>query len=374
MLKHNSNMLNFNVYVFLSTFARNLIEVFVGVVLLKRGFPLHDVILFYLLIYGFSVFLCFVAIQMSKKFSNILVGIIGILAFISLQIILNFSGDGLWYIIVCALIYSIYRRVYWGSRRYFTLQVVDDKNISKQYSFLVIVNQLGIVTAAYIGSLLLQFLDISIVTAVSISLLVLSIFFMSRLKFKNEHSKTKLHPIRTIKMFPKSSMVHIGCYELQNVIKYLLSLFLIIYVRDTYTTIGVVHLIANIATIVFIYIYGRLINKKRNYLKLSIIFIILVFVLQTNTTGVALMIASFLQGFAEKMYDQSFNKEMLTLSKKFDYYNFNLIYELTQNIFRFLAVAFIFFFVHDIKVMIYMMLAFLSIALFFKFRTTISKK
>lgn len=374
MHKWNRNMFNFNAYVFLSTFARNLIEVFVGVILFKRGFPLHDVILFYLLIYGFSVLLCFVAIQMSKRFSNKLVGVIGIIAFIGLQLFLNFNGEGLWYVIVCALIYSIYRRFYWVSRRYFTLQVVSDNNISKQYSLLVIVNQLGIVTAAYIGSLLLQFLDISVVTAISISLLILSIFFMSRLKFKNEHSKTKLQTLRTFRMLPKSSMVHIGCYELQNVIKYLLSLFLIIYVRDTYTTIGVVHLIANIATIVFIYVYGRLINKNRNYLKLSIIFIILVFVLQTNTTGVALMIASFLQGFAEKMYDQSFNKEMLTLSKKFDYYNFNLIYELTQNIFRFLAVAFIFFFVQDIKVMIYVVLGFLSISLFFNFRTTVSKK
>ena len=51
------NIKNFNRYVFISTFARNLIEVFVGTILLKMGFSLHSVIYYYLLVNNFIVIL-----------------------------------------------------------------------------------------------------------------------------------------------------------------------------------------------------------------------------------------------------------------------------------------------------------------------------
>ena len=69
------------------------------------------------------------------------------------------------------------------------------------------------------------------------------------------------------------------------------------------------------------------------------------------------------------MYEQSFNKELLILSKHYEFHNFNILYECTQNIFRIVTVGILFFFVNDVRVMLYVTLAFIALPLLVKFKT-----
>ena len=115
--------------------------------------------------------------------------------------------------------------------------------------------------------------------------------------------------------------------------------------------------------------YGRLINKKRNFLKLSLLLYVIMKVLQVNTEGIALMIISFFEGFVLKLYEQSFHKDYLILSRRFDPYNFNLLYELVMDVGRLAVIVFLFFCFDDPKTMIYVNFAIMSLGLLFKFKT-----
>ena len=117
-----------------------------------------------------------------------------------------------------------------------------------------------------------------------------------------------------------------------------------------------------------------MINKDKNYLKFSVIFLILFKLLQVNTYGVALFIITFISGLGTKMYEQSFNKELLILSKHYEFHNFNLLYECTQNMFRILTVGILFFFVSDVKIMIYVVLGISLIPILFKFNMNVKTK
>ena len=365
----NNNVKNFKIYIFLSTFARNLIEIFIGTILFKKGFSVHQVILFYLLSNIFSLIICVPCIHISKKYSNKLLSLFGIVSFLILQIALNYVNTSQIFLYIIAILFAIYRRCYWISRRYYTLKIIDDKNISNDYALLAIINQIGVITSSYFGSLILEFLNINIITIISIVLLIISIYFIYKLRFDHEKNTSKIQLIETYKSIPVSSVIEIGIYELQNIFKFLFPIYLIIYVKDTYTTIGVVNLIINIATIIFTYLYGRLINKDKNYLKASIIFFVVIKLFQINTYGILLMIVSFMDGFSTKMYEQSFNKEYLILSKRFEYYNYNLMYEVTQNLFRTIVVLFFYITSFDIKVMIYILLIVMCSSLLFDFKT-----
>ena len=360
---------NFNKYVFLSTFSRNLIEVFVGTILLKKGYSLHLVIYYYLLVNIFSVLITTPCVLISKKYSNKLLAVLGIIAFILLQITLNYFDTNIIYLYIISFLYAVYRRCYWLSRRYYTLKVMDEKDISKRYSIISIFNQLGVMISSYVGSLLLQFVSINALTLISISLLIISLYFICKLDFKHEKNDIKINLFETIKCTSKSTMIHIMCYELQCIVKFLLPLCLVIYVKDTYTTIGIVNLIASLSTLIFTYCYGLIINEKKNYLKFSVIFYILVKVLQINTFGIILMIVTFIEGSVSKMYEQSFHKEFLSLSKNYEYHNYNYMYEMVQNVSRLIVVSILYFFVSDIRVMIYVVLLFISICLLFSFKT-----
>ena len=115
-----TNKKNFNIYIFLSSFSRNLIEVFIGTILLKKGFSLHSVIFYFLLVNLFSVLFAPIATLVAKRYSNKLLSLFGILCFIILQFVLNYIDLNVIYLYIIALLYAFYRRSYWISRRYYT--------------------------------------------------------------------------------------------------------------------------------------------------------------------------------------------------------------------------------------------------------------
>ena len=359
----------FDLYVFFSTFSRNLIEVFIGTILFKSGFSLKEVILFVLLFNLFSFIIAFPCIWLSKKYSNRVLAIISALSFGLTQLILGSIKPVLWYIYLLAFLYSIYRRSYWVSRRYYTLKVIQKKDIAKDYSILSIINQIGILISSYAGALFLDFVSIDILILISVTLFLISIIFLTKLKFEHEKNDYKIEIIKTIRSVPKSFILHLGCFELQAVLKYLMPLYIFIYVKDTYSAIGLINLIVYLSTLIFTYLYAKIINDKKNYLKLSIMLFIVINILKVNTLGILLYIVSFVEGFISKTYEQSFYKEYLTMSKKYEYYNYNMLYEIVQNVFRTLLTLILFVFIDDLKIMIYVTLLVMSISLFVKLKT-----
>ena len=84
----NSNQKKFGVYVFLSTFSRNLIEVFIPVILYKYGYTLKEVLFYYLIVNAVSLILTYPFIYLSKKLNNKILSIIGIVAFVLVHILI----------------------------------------------------------------------------------------------------------------------------------------------------------------------------------------------------------------------------------------------------------------------------------------------
>lgn len=364
----DSNQKKFNMYVFLSTFSRNLIEVFIPIILYKFGYSLKEVIFYYLLVNLFLILLVYPCIAFSKKFSNRTLSLIGILSFVLVQLLLTKIVYSMNYIIILSFLYSLYRIGYWLARRFYNLKVIHKKDISKSYSFISIVNQIALIISSYVGALFLDFVSIEVLTIISILLFIISLLPLYMLKFEHEKNDVKLDLIGTIKKIPLSNLYLFGSYESINVIKFFFSLYLFIYVKDNYQTVGIMNLLTNLSTIIFAYFYGKKINKKENYLKLSIIFIGIVYLLKANSTSYLLVLIAFLEGIATKMYELSMSKEFYSLSKKFEYANYNLVYELVLSIFRSLILLVCYLFIKDLKIMIYLSVGVILIGLFLKFR------
>ena len=365
----NTNQKKFGIYVFLSTFSRNLIEVFIPVILYKFGYDLKEVVFSYLIANVFSLLISYPCVAFSKRFNNKILSIIGIFAFLVLQILLNYMVHSITYLLILAVCYAIYRRGYWISRRYYNLKVVKKDKISSTYSIISIINQVGVIISAYCGSLILDFVSLKVLTIIAIILFLISVIPLYKLKFKHENSDVKLEPIKNMKKIPKSNLYLFGSYELINVLKFLFPLYLYIYVKDTYQTIGILNLITNVALILFTYLYGKKLDKTpKNFLTFSILFTVIIYIFKASTINYVLLIISFLEGIATKMYELSISKEFYTLSKKFEYSNYNLIYEIIQNSFRSGIVLVMIIFGINLKIMIYITLFFILIGAFLKFK------
>ena len=185
----DKNQKRFGIYVFLSTFSRNLIEVFIPVILYKFGYSLKEVILYYLIVNVFSLLISYPFVAFSKKFNNKILSIIGVVAFLLVQILLNHMVHSITYIFAIAILYAIYRRGYWLSRRYYNLKIIKKDKISSTYSIISIINQVGVIISAYCGSLILDYVSLNVLTAIAIILFLISIIPLYKLEFKHEKTK-----------------------------------------------------------------------------------------------------------------------------------------------------------------------------------------
>lgn len=355
-----SNKNKFNIYVFLSTFARNLIEVFIPIILYKFGYNLKEVIFYYLLVNMFSLLFTYKCSKMLNKINYKTFSFVGIFAFAIMQILLNKFCYSIWYIIILAFLFALYRRGYWISRRFYNLNIISEKNISISYTIISIINQLGVIFAAYIGAILLDFVGLTSLTIISITLFCISIIPLYFIDIKTNKNNSSLELTKTIEKIGIRKLYLFGAFELLNVIKFLFPLYLVIYVKNTYQTVGLLSLITSLATMAFAYLYGKKINTNRNYLNLSILLVVITYFLKANTTSYLLILVSFLEGIFFKIYEISINKEFYVLSKEFEYQNYNMAYELSQNLFR-TIVVFILLFLSNVQLMIYVTLIFIII-------------
>ena len=194
----------FNMYVFLTTFSRNLIEVFIPIVLYKYGYNIKEIIFYYLTANIISLFLSYPFVYLSQKYNNKVLSIIGIVTFLILQILLNCMNKSIWYLLIIATLFAIYRRGYWIARRYYNLKIIKKKNISTTYSIISIINQIGVIISAYLGSIVLDYLNLNILTIVAICIFTASLIPLYLLEFKNDRANTKLEKAENIS--PQSVM------------------------------------------------------------------------------------------------------------------------------------------------------------------------
>lgn len=360
------NQKKFNIYVFISTFARSLIETFIPLLLFKFGYSLKEVVLYFLIYNFIELIISYPLVYIATKKGNKILAIFGFIGFVLTQIMLNRMYMGLSYLIIIGTLYAIYRAGYWLSRRYFNLKVIHKNNISSTYSVVTIVNQLALVFAGYIGSLFLDFIGPEILTLIAILLYVVSIVPLFLFKFEHDETNTdvKINLFQTLKDVSFNNLYIFGSYEILNVIKFFFTLYLYIYVKNTYQTVGLFNLVTNLSVVLFAFYYGKMTDGKKNYLKLSIILTCLVYVIKANAVSVLLIFISLIEGIAIKMYEISMNKEMYSLSKKFEYNNYNLMYEIVCKIFRFIILAISYIFIDDLKMMIYLSILVILIGIF----------
>ena len=366
----DKNQRRYNIFVFLSTFARQLIELFIPIILYKAWFTIKNVVFYYFCISLFSCILAPIVIKIAKKLKYNTILLIWIISFVILQILIAHIYISIWYLMLIAFLFACYRRCYWITRRLYNLKVIHNTNIWLSYTFISIINQIACMVATYAGALMLDFVNIETLTCISIILFVISVYPISRIKTsKKRTADTKLDLISTLKKIDNSDKYIFGSYELLNFVRFLIPLYLVIYVSNTYQIVGVLQVLTWLATILFSYFYGKKINKKNvNFLNLSIFLVVLVYAMKINVTWIFLAIVSFFEWFISKMNEISVNKEFIKLSKGFDYENFNYAYEQTQNIFRLIVSGTMFFFMNDLRIMIYFILLVMAVAIPLKFR------
>ncbi len=354
-----TNRAKYNIFLFISTFARNLVEVFISLILFKNGFPLGSILLFYLLGTHFSIPVSYFFVRIGERFNYSIIMCVGIVAFVALQLALNAVTESTFFIISTALLYSLYKRGYWVARRYYVTEVIPQKNSTKPFSIMMVISEIASILAGFLGGSLLDGLNASILTIISSVLLLISIIPL--LRIQNKTKKTKIELIKNLKKYDKRNILAFSLYEINNILAFLFPIFITIYVKDTYMMAGAVNAISSLAIILFILFYGRII-KKRNYFVLSSILFVLICFAKLFFLDYLILILCFIEGFIKKMQEQSVSKIYFENRNNVDSAHHNLIYQIIEALAR-VIVTVPLLFMSDVRMMISFVLIVISIEL-----------
>jgi hypothetical protein len=329
---------NFNLFVFLSTLARSLVDCFIPVILYEKGLGV-DAIFFYLLLNYSLCFLLdiplgYISRKITFKWAMIVTSF-----FIGIAYYFLLLGDlNVITIFLFTLTHVINAHVYWISRHYYALEVLPRKDLADEVGNIIIFSSLALIPVSYIGALMMNNLETELTLSIVILLYMISIIPLFYVKEKKGSSILgMINGIRgTMGDIPKKSLWFMLFAQFRMISRYIFPLFLFLYVKDNYEYIGIFNIAVGIASMFFIYFFARKMDReKKDYLILSGVLGAIIYISKLNIKDVGLMLlVGLAEGLTDKMYEVAFNRNLYALGHHYDGAFYSVGVEGLQNIGR----------------------------------------
>ena len=139
----------YNLFIFISSFARNLGEIFSGVLLYKMGYSIRDIMLFFGVVYFFSIFINVIVIKLDRVISSRIILVFSSLMFSISYYFFSKMGGSLGNLFVFAFLYSLASFSYHPIRHIFGIRA--SKGDSVKIGNIVIFTYIGSMLAGLCG-------------------------------------------------------------------------------------------------------------------------------------------------------------------------------------------------------------------------------
>lgn len=329
-----SNLKKYNIFTFITTFAKLLIEVFIPLILYNMNFTIKDIILFLIIKHALcTIFLPITKLVIKKKSTTFLMIISSILFTLS-YIYLNFLTKNLFKLLIFTTLLSMYLTFYWVGRHTYALSIIEDKKATDNVSLYTIFTILGGLFSTYIGSILIEKTSYLFLSIIVLFLMLISIIPLTKIKSKKETNEIKL--ITIITSFPKRNYIFTFLDQLRFVLVTIFPLYIYLNINKSYKYIGIINIVSGLGSIIYIYILKKLMDKnKRDYLSSSLLYLSITYTLKLLTkNNIIFLIIVFFEGIFRSVVDLITLRNTYVYSKNYTRLNYTIFTEGINNIGR----------------------------------------
>lgn len=273
------NIKSYNLYIFVSTLTRNIIDIYSVVLLYQKEISINNIIGIYAITYFIGSYISTISIHLGNKicFKYILI-FSSIITSISFYII-NTSNN--LYLIALFLSLSIF--TYHPIRHYYGINLLTNK---KHIGNNIILTYIATIISSYLAIKELNIIYLIIISLLSI---IPSLFI----------KKEKTQPITYPKSIKQSTM-NFFILDQFKIIFLLLQPLYLYTISKTISYVGIFNIAITISSIIYIYKFANKKDIEKYYKYINIIFTIILLLKLNINNKIILLIIAFLEGIGVK--------------------------------------------------------------------------
>lgn len=339
-----SDLKKYNIFIFITSFAKLLVEIFIPLILYNMSFTIKEIILFLILKYSFCLFFIPVGYFIGKKYSVSTLMILSSIIFSITYIYLSQINRNLTSLIILSILYSSYLMFYWLGRHAYGLSIIEDKKTTDNVSLYNIFTILGGLFSPFIGSYIIEKTSTLTLSTIVLVLMIISIIPLTKIKKIKLNSNTQIK--RIIKSFPKTNYIFNTLDQLRYILYTVLPLWIYINIKSKYSYIGILNIITGLGSIIYIYLLSKKMDKnKKDYLSLSLLIMGIIYLLKISiTSNLAYLIITLFEGITKSSLDTITLRNTYVYQKNYCITSYIIFTEIINNIARtlFLIIFYIF--------------------------------
>lgn len=339
-----SDLKKYNIFIFITSFAKLLVEIFIPLILYNMSFTIKEIILFLILKYSFCLLFIPVGYFIGKKYSVSTLMILSSIIFSITYIYLSQINKNLTSLIILSILYSSYLMFYWLGRHTYGLSIIEDKKTTDNVSLYNIFTILGGLFSPFIGSYIIEKTSTLTLSTIVLVLMIISIIPLTKIKKIKLNSNTQIKHI--IKSFPKTNYIFNTLDQLRYILYTVLPLWIYINIKSKYSYIGILNIITGLGSIIYIYLLSKKMDKnKKDYLSLSLLIMGIIYLLKISiTSNLAYLIITLFEGITKSSLDTITLRNTYVYQKNYCITSYIIFTEIINNIARtlFLIIFYIF--------------------------------
>ena len=339
-----SDLKKYNIFIFITSFAKLLVEIFIPLILYNMSFTIKEIILFLILKYSFCLLFIPVGYFIGKKYSVSTLMILSSIIFSITYIYLSQINRNLISLIILSILYSSYLMFYWLGRHTYGLSIIEDKKTTDNVSLYNIFTILGGLFSPFIGSYIIEKTSTLTLSTIVLVLMIISIIPLTKIKKIKLNPNTQIKHI--IKSFPKTNYIFNTLDQLRYILYTVLPLWIYINIKSKYSYIGILNIITGLGSIIYIYLLSKKMDKnKKDYLSLSLLIMGIIYFLKiTITSNLAYLIITLFEGITKSSLDTITLRNTYVYQKNYCITSYIVFTEIINNIARtlFLIIFYIF--------------------------------
>lgn len=339
-----SDLKKYNIFIFITSFAKLLVEIFIPLILYNMSFTIKEIILFLILKYSFCLLFIPVGYFIGKKYSVSTLMILSSIIFSITYIYLSQINKNLTSLIILNILYSSYLMFYWLGRHMYGLSIIEDKKTTDNVSLYNIFTILGGLFSPFIGSYIIEKTSTLTLSTIVLVLMIISIIPLTKIKKIKLNPNTQIKHI--IKSFPKTNYIFNTLDQLRYILYTVLPLWIYINIKSKYSYIGILNIITGLGSIIYIYLLSKKMDKnKKDYLSLSLLIMCIIYFLKiTITSNLAYLIITLFEGITKSSLDTITLRNTYVYQKNYCITSYIIFTEIINNIARtiFLIIFYIF--------------------------------